>query len=67
VLPPPPRAGEPPVTNTRNNTLSPHWRMWLKPENRHPVLANSFAEYAADVAAPEQAQSIARSREIVRG
>jgi len=41
--------------------------MWLKPENRHPVLANSFAEYAADVAAPEQAQSIARSREIVRG
>jgi len=32
-LPPPPRAGGPPVTNVRN-TSSPHWRMWLKPQNR---------------------------------
>jgi hypothetical protein len=27
------REGGPPVTNIRN-TSSPHWRMWLKPENR---------------------------------
>jgi putative SOS response-associated peptidase YedK len=32
-MPPPPRTGGPPVTNIRN-TSSPHWRMWLKPENR---------------------------------
>ena len=32
-LPPPPRTGGPPVTNIRN-TSSPHWRGWLKPENR---------------------------------
>jgi putative SOS response-associated peptidase YedK len=31
--PPPPRAGGYPVTNIRN-TSSPHWRGWLKPENR---------------------------------
>ncbi|OSI22511.1 hypothetical protein BST65_24710 [Bradyrhizobium canariense] len=30
-MPPPPRTGGPPVTNIRN-TLSPHWRGWLKPE-----------------------------------
>ena len=44
-MPPPPRTGGPPVTNIRN-TSSPHWRMWLKPENRCLVPANSFAEYA---------------------
>jgi putative SOS response-associated peptidase YedK len=32
-MPPPPRAGGPPVTNIRN-TSSPHWRGWLKRENR---------------------------------
>jgi putative SOS response-associated peptidase YedK len=32
------------VTNIRNNS-SPHWRMWLKPENRCLVPFNSFAEY----------------------
>ena len=32
-MPPPPRAGGFPVTNIRNTT-SPHWRGWLKPENR---------------------------------
>jgi putative SOS response-associated peptidase YedK len=32
-MPPPPRTGGPPVTNIRN-TPSPHWRGWLKPENR---------------------------------
>jgi hypothetical protein len=32
-MPPPPRTGGPPVTNIRN-TSSPHWRMWLKRENR---------------------------------
>jgi hypothetical protein len=26
------------VTNIRN-TASPHWRMWLKPENRCPVIS----------------------------
>jgi putative SOS response-associated peptidase YedK len=44
-MPPPPRTGGPPVTNIRN-TSSPHWRMWLKSENRCLVPFNSFAEYA---------------------
>src|SRR5258708_16463740 len=44
-MPPPPRTGGPPVTNVRN-TSSPHWRGWLKPENRCLVPVNSFAEYA---------------------
>src|SRR6202023_1289459 len=44
-IPPPPRPGGPPVTNIRN-TSSPHWRGWLKPENRCLVPANSFTEYA---------------------
>ena len=43
-MPPPPRTGGPPVTNIRN-TSSPHWRSWLKPENRCLVPFNSFAEY----------------------
>jgi hypothetical protein len=30
------------------NTSSPHWRGWLKSENRCLVPANSFAEYAPD-------------------
>jgi putative SOS response-associated peptidase YedK len=30
------------------NTSSPHWRMWLKPENRCLVPASSFAEYAPE-------------------
>ena len=42
-MPPPPRTGGPPVTNIRN-TASPHWRSWLKPENRCLVPFNSFAE-----------------------
>ncbi len=46
-MPPPPRTGGPPVTNIRN-TSSPHWRMWLKPENRCLVPFNSFAEYAPE-------------------
>jgi putative SOS response-associated peptidase YedK len=44
-MPPPPRTGGSPVTNIRN-TSSPHWRMWLGPENRVLVPFNSFAEYA---------------------
>jgi putative SOS response-associated peptidase YedK len=44
-MPPPPRAGNFPVANIRN-TASPHWRAWLKHENRCLVPANSFAEYA---------------------
>jgi len=31
--PPPPKFGGPPVTNIRN-TSSPHWRGWLKTDNR---------------------------------
>jgi putative SOS response-associated peptidase YedK len=45
--PPPARTPGPPVTNIRN-TISPHWRMWLKPEKRCLVPANSFAEYAPE-------------------
>ena len=46
-MPRPPRAGGFPVTNIRN-TSSPHWRMWLTPENRCLVPANSFAEYSPE-------------------
>ena len=46
-MPPPPKFGGPPVTNIRN-TASPHWRGWLKPENRCLVPFNSFAEYAPE-------------------
>lgn len=46
-MPPPPRAGNFPVTNTRN-IGSLHWRAWLKQENRCLVAANSFAEYAPE-------------------
>jgi putative SOS response-associated peptidase YedK len=46
-MPPPPRTGGPPVTNIRN-TNSPHWRGWLKPENRCLVPFNSFAEYTPE-------------------
>jgi putative SOS response-associated peptidase YedK len=47
-MPPPPRApSNYPVTNIRN-TASPHWRAWLRPENRCLVPANSFAEYAPE-------------------
>jgi len=46
-MPPSPRTPGPPVTNIRNAT-SPHWRGWLKPDNRCLVPANSFAEYAPE-------------------
>jgi putative SOS response-associated peptidase YedK len=46
-MPLPPRTGGPPVTNIRN-TFSPHWRGWLRPENRCLVPFNSFAEYAPE-------------------
>jgi hypothetical protein len=46
-MPPPTRAGGPPVTNIRNMS-SPHWRGRLKPESRCLVPANSFAEYAPE-------------------
>ena len=46
-MPPPPAFGGAPITNIRN-TSSPHWRAWLKPENRCLVPANSFAEYAPE-------------------
>jgi putative SOS response-associated peptidase YedK len=46
-MPPPLTVGGAPVTNI-GNTSSPHWRGWLKPENRCLVPANSFAEYAPE-------------------
>src|ERR1700739_1202955 len=46
-MPPPPRTPVAPATNIRN-TSSPHWRIWLKPEHRCLVPANSFAEYAPE-------------------
>jgi putative SOS response-associated peptidase YedK len=42
-MPPPPRAGEYPLTNIRN-TSSLHRRAWLSRENRCLVPFNSFAE-----------------------
>jgi putative SOS response-associated peptidase YedK len=47
IPPPPLKLGGPPVTNIRNTSL-PHWRAWLKPENRCLVPFNSFAEYAPE-------------------
>jgi putative SOS response-associated peptidase YedK len=44
---PPPKFGGAPVTNIQN-TSSPHWRGWLKPESRCLVPANSFSEYAPE-------------------
>jgi putative SOS response-associated peptidase YedK len=44
-MPGPPAYGGAPVTNIRN-TNSPHWRGWLKPENRCLVPFTSFCEYA---------------------
>ena len=46
-MPPPLRSGGPPVTNIRK-TSTPHWRGWLKPENRCLVPFNSFVEYAPE-------------------
>jgi putative SOS response-associated peptidase YedK len=46
-MPPPPKFGGAPVTNIRN-TASPHWRGWLKPENRCLVPITSFSEYAPE-------------------
>jgi putative SOS response-associated peptidase YedK len=45
--PPPPKFGGPPITNIRN-MFSPHWRGWLRPENRCLVPASSFSEYAPE-------------------
>src|SRR5664279_4708323 len=44
-MPGPPAFGGAPITNIRN-TKSPHWRRWLKPENRCVVPFTSFCEYA---------------------
>jgi putative SOS response-associated peptidase YedK len=43
-MPGPPAFGGAPITNIRN-VKSPHWRAWLKPENRCVVPFNSFCEY----------------------
>src|ERR1700682_4428958 len=57
---PPPRAGGFPITNIRNTT-SPHWRGWLKPENRCLVPANSFAECAPEPNPERQAATRAKA------
>lgn len=44
-MPGPPQFGGAPVTDIRN-TKSPHWRRWLKSENRCLVPFTSFCEYA---------------------
>src|SRR5712671_6885126 len=44
-MPGPPQFGGAPITNIRN-TKSPHWRAWLKSENRCVVPFTSFCEYA---------------------
>jgi putative SOS response-associated peptidase YedK len=46
-MPPPAQFGGAPITNIRN-TSSPHWRGWLKPENRCLVPVSSFSEYAPE-------------------
>jgi putative SOS response-associated peptidase YedK len=43
-MPGPAKFGGAPVTNVRNLS-SPHWRAWLKPENRCLVPFTSFSEY----------------------
>jgi putative SOS response-associated peptidase YedK len=45
-IPPPPRM--PGLATNIRNTLSPHWRGRLKPENRCLAPANSLAEYAQE-------------------
>jgi putative SOS response-associated peptidase YedK len=44
-MPGPPQFGGAPITNIRN-AKSPHWRGWLKSQNRCVVPFNSFCEYA---------------------
>jgi putative SOS response-associated peptidase YedK len=44
-MPGPPQFGGAPITNIRN-IKSPHWRGWLKTENRCVVPWTSFCEYA---------------------
>jgi putative SOS response-associated peptidase YedK len=46
-MPPPPKFGGAPVTDIRNLS-SPHWRSWLRPENRCLVPVSSFSEYAPE-------------------
>src|SRR5258708_24989160 len=57
-MPPPPRTGGPPATNIRN-TSSPHWRGWLKPENRFLGPATSFAEQARETPPETKKQDVA--------
>jgi putative SOS response-associated peptidase YedK len=60
------RTGGPPVTNIRN-TSSPHWRGWLKPENRCLVPANSFAEYAPEPNPETKKRDVVWSPSITTG
>jgi putative SOS response-associated peptidase YedK len=65
-MPPPPRTGGLPVTNIRNTT-SPHWRGWLKPENRCLVPFNSFAEYAPEPNPETKKKEWSGSRSMTTG
>ena len=62
-MPPPPRTGGPPVTNIRN-TSSPHWRMWLKPENLCLFCAISFAKCAPEPMSPASCPDHMQARQI---
>ena len=65
-MPPPPKFGGPPVTNIRN-TSSPHWRGWLKPENRCLVPFNSFAEYAPEEPGDQKRRMLSGSQTMTTG
>jgi putative SOS response-associated peptidase YedK len=54
--------GGPPVSNIRTPS-SPHWRGWLKPENRCLVPFNSFAEYAPEPNPGDQEKGHVRVRD----
>ena len=62
-MPPPPRTGGPPVTNIRN-TSSPHWRGWLKPENRCLVPFNQLRRVrtGAEPGDEEERRGVVRAR-----
>jgi putative SOS response-associated peptidase YedK len=60
--PPPQKLGEPPATNICNTSSPPHWRGWLKPENRCLVPFSSFAEYAPKPGEQEKRRGLVSSQ-----
>src|SRR5436309_3317178 len=64
-MPPAPRNVGPPVRNIRN-TLSPHWRSWLKPGNRC-WCRHSFAEQArAEPPAPPDDRRLSGKASVLK-